>query len=42
MQTLEIDPEIVRVEDLEFTDYMGGRIEKPSMQDVRTVMTHWT
>ena len=24
--TLEVDPEIVRVEDLEFTNYMGGCI----------------
>jgi hypothetical protein len=26
IQTLEVDPEIVRVEYLEFTNYMGGRI----------------
>jgi len=42
IQTLEVDPEIVRVKDLEFADYMGGRIEKPGVQDVRTGVTHWT
>ena len=24
-QTFEVEPEVVRVEDLEFTDYVGGR-----------------
>ena len=41
-QTLEIEPKIIRVEDLEFTDYAQTIVQKPSTQASSATATHWT